>query len=32
MRSEEREYPITQNAKEIKQEISIIKLDMFFLQ
>ena len=32
MRSDEREYPITQNAKEIEQEISIVELNISFLQ
>ena len=32
MQSDEREYPVTQNAKEIKQEISIIELNISFLQ
>ena len=32
MQSDEREYPVTQNAKEIKQEISIIELNISFLR
>ena len=32
MQSDELEYPVTQNAKEIKQKISIIELNISFLQ